>query len=41
MMDQIIEYNKTFLAQKGYETHPLVPKDIVVWGVIVDSETGA
>lgn len=41
MIDQIIEYNKTFLAQKGYETHPLVPKDIVVRGGIVDSETGA
>lgn len=41
MIDQIIEYNKTFVAQKGYETHPLVPKDIVVHGFIIDSETGA
>lgn len=40
MIDQIIEYNKTFVAQKGYETHPLVPKDIVVRGFIIDSETG-
>ena len=28
------------MAQKGYETHPLVPKDIVVRGFIIDSETG-
>ena len=41
MIDQIIEYNKTFVAQKGYETHPLVPKDVVVRGFIIDSETGA
>ena len=41
MMDQIIEYNKTFLAQKGYETHPFEPKVIVVRGGVVDSETGA
>ena len=41
MTDQIIEYNKTFVVQKGYETHPLVPKDIVVRGFIIDSETGA
>ena len=41
MIDQIIEYNKTFVAQKGYETHPLVPKDIVVRGFIIDSEAGA
>lgn len=41
MIDQIIEYNKTFVAQKGNETHPLVPKDIVVRGFIIDSETGA
>lgn len=40
MIDQIIEYNKTFVAQKGYETHPLVPNDIVVRGFIIDSETG-
>ena len=41
MIDQIIEYNKTFVAQKSYETHPLVPKDIAVRGFIIDSETGA
>ena len=41
MIDQIIAFNKTFVAQKGYETHPLVPKDIVVRGFIIDSETGA
>ena len=86
MIDQIIEFNKSFVAQKGYEkyltdkypdkklavlscmdtrltellpaalglnptsvrktvetikTHPLVPKDIVVHGFIIDSETGA
>ena len=41
MMDQIIEYNKSFVAQKIYETHPFEPKAIVVRGVIVDSETGA
>ena len=41
MIDQIIEYNKTFVAQKGYKTHPLVPKDVVVRGFIIDSETGA
>ncbi len=40
MIDQIIAFNKTFVAQKGYETHPLVPKDIVVRGFIIDSETG-
>ena len=40
MIDQIIQYNKTFVAQKGYETHPLVPKDIVLRGFIIDSETG-
>ena len=40
MIDQIIEYNKTFVAQKGNETHPLVPKDIVVHGFIINSETG-
>ncbi len=32
MIDQIIDYIKT---------HPLVPKDIVVRGFIIDSETGA
>lgn len=41
MIDQIIEYNKTFVAQKSYEAHPLVPKDIAVRGFIIDSETGA
>ena len=40
MIDQIIEYYKNFVAQKCYETHPLVPKDIVVRGFIIDSETG-
>ena len=46
MIDQIIAYNKEFVAQKGYEkyltikTLPLVPKDIVVRGFIIDSETG-
>ena len=37
MIDQIIDYNKTVEAIK---THPLVPKDIVVRGFIIDSETG-
>jgi carbonic anhydrase len=73
MIDQIIDFNKSFVAQKNYEkyltdkypdkklavlscmdtrltellpaalglTHPLVPKDIVVRGFIIDSETGA
>ena len=75
MIDQIIDFNKEFVAQKGYEkyltdkypdkklavlscmdtrltellpaalglkkTHPLVPKDIMVRGFIIDSETGA
>ena len=68
MIDQIIAFNKEFVAQKGYEkyltdkypdkklavlspesvrktvetikTHPLVPKDIIVRGFIIDSETG-
>lgn len=40
MIDQIIEYNKTFVAQKGYKSHPLVPKDIMVRGFIIDSGTG-
>ncbi len=40
MIDQIIEYNKTFVSQKGCETHPLVPKDIMVRSFIIDSETG-
>lgn len=39
MIDQIIAFNKTFVAQKGYETHTLVPKDIVVRGFIIDPET--
>jgi len=34
MIDQIIDYNKDFVARKGYE-------DIVVRGFIIDSETGA
>jgi carbonic anhydrase len=51
MIDQIIEYNKTFVAQKGYEKYitdkypdkklAVLPKDIVVRGFIIDSETGA
>ena len=41
MIDQIIENNKSFVAQKGYETHPPVPKDVVVRGFIIDSETRA
>ena len=41
MIDQIIEYNKSFVAQKIYETHPFEPKVIVVRGGIIDSETGA
>ena len=40
MIDQIIAYNKTFVAQKGCEKHPLVPKDIVVRGFIIDSGAG-
>ena len=39
MIDQIIEYNKTFV--ETIKTHPFVPKDIVVRGFIIDSETGA
>ena len=39
MIDQIIEYNKTFA--EPIKTHPLVPKDIVARGFIIDSETGA
>lgn len=41
MIDRIIEYNKTFVTHKGYETHPPVPKDVVVRGFIIDSETRA
>ena len=41
MTDQIIAFNKTFVAKKGYKTHPLVPKEIVARGFIMDSETGA
>ena len=51
MIDQIIDFNKEFVAQKGYEKYltdkypdkklALVPKDIVVRGFIIDSETGA
>ena len=45
MIDQIIDYNKTFVEQKGYEKYltskyPFVPMDIVVRGFIIDSETG-
>jgi len=35
MIDQIIAFNK------NRKSHPLVPKDIVVRGFIIDSETGA
>ena len=35
MIDQIIEYYKNIVAQKCYETHPLVPKDIVVPAAMV------
>ena len=50
MIDQIIEYNiMSPLLGDGYKaggigrikTHPLVPKDIMVRGFIIDSETGA
>ena len=47
MIDQIIAYNilsplmGTAIKQGGIKTHPLVPKDIVVHGFIIDSETGA
>jgi hypothetical protein len=50
MIDQIIEFNMmSSLLGDGYKaggiettkTHPLVPKDIVVRGFIIDSETGA
>ena len=50
MIDQIIEFNiMSPLLGDGYKaggietikTHPLVPKDIVVRGFIIDSETGA
>ena len=39
MIDQIIDYNKTFVEQKGYEKYltskyPLVPMDIVVRGFL-------
>ena len=49
MIDQIIEYNimSPLLGDSykaggigGIKTHPLVPKDIVVRGFIIDSETG-
>ena len=50
MIDQIIEFNiMSPLLGDGYKaggiggtikTHPLVPKDIVVRGFIIDSETG-
>ena len=47
LIDQIINFNKEFVAQKDYEkyltskTHPLIPMDIVVRGFIIDSEIGA
>ncbi len=50
MIDQIIEFNiMSPLLGDGYKargiesikTHPLVPKDIVVRGFIINSETGA
>jgi hypothetical protein len=50
MIDQIIEFNiMSPLLGDGYKAggietikaHPLVPKDIVVRGFIIDSETGA
>ncbi len=50
MIDQIIDFNiLSPLLGDGYKaggiqtikTHPLVPKDIVVRGFIIDSETGA
>lgn len=42
MIDQIIEFNKTSVRKtvETIKTHPLVPKDIVVRGFIIDSETG-
>ena len=46
MIDQIIDYILSPLMGDGYKaggaikTHPLVPKDIVVRGFIIDSETG-
>lgn len=46
MIDQIIAYILSPLMGDGYKaggikTHPLVPKDVVVRGFIIDSETGA
>ena len=50
MIDQINEFNiMSPLLGYGYKaggigeikTHPLVPKDVVVRGFIIDSETGA
>ena len=35
MIDQIIDFNKTLVAQKGYE------KFVTVRGFIIDSVTGA
>ena len=46
MIDQIIAYNSLSpLMGDGYKagginTHPLVPKNVVVRGFIIDSETG-
>ena len=47
MIDQIIAYILSPLMGDDYKaggtikTHPLVPKDIVIRGFIIDSETGA
>ena len=49
MIDQIIEWLEGFKdtptsVRKTVETiktHPLVPKDVIVRGFIIDSETGA
>jgi hypothetical protein len=47
MIDQIIAYILSPLMGDGYKaggtikTHPLVPKNIIVRGFIIDSETGA
>lgn len=50
MIDQIIEYNKTFVAQKGYEKYltdkypdkklAILPRDIVVRGFILTRRLG-
>ena len=51
MIDQIIDFNILSPLQgdgckaggifETIKTHPLMPKDIVVRGFIIDSETGA